>query len=477
MRRPPSPTRSRRSSPTSCASARSASAARSRSSATCSATSSSGAAGSAKSSTSKGSRSRSSPPVRSRRSSPSISAGSAPARSARRSSRWRSSCPRSSWCSRSPRVYVRYGGLAWMQGAFYGIGAAVIAIIARSAWKLVRMTLGEGSAALALFALSALVTAWTESELVCPLRRMRRRRARRHAATAVGAGPAGAALVHAVAPHRAPRRRWRSARCGRSSSYFAEAGAFVFGSGLAIVPFLHGGVVEPVPLAHRAAVPRRRRGRHDHAGPGGHHGRVHRLPRRGPARRERSPRSACSSPATCSWSSPPPYFRRSVANPSVKAFVDGVTAAATGAIAGAAFVLGRRAMVDVPTRPDLPRHLRRAHQGEGGLRAARDRGGGDRGGDDQDVGSPAVTRQGRSRSRATAAAVTTRPPRLPTRRIVVFHSGADRTRRPRSSWQPGPSDAWAQRRAASRNAVTRATYASGPRRYAWMCVPNGLGSA
>jgi len=31
--------------------------------------------------------------------------------------------------------YVRYGGLAWMQGAFYGIGAAVIAIIARGAGR------------------------------------------------------------------------------------------------------------------------------------------------------------------------------------------------------------------------------------------------------------------------------------------------------------------------------------------------------
>src|SRR5213596_17114 len=38
-------------------------------------------------------------------------------------------------------LYVRFGGLPWMQGAFYGIGAAVIAIIARSAYKLVRMTL------------------------------------------------------------------------------------------------------------------------------------------------------------------------------------------------------------------------------------------------------------------------------------------------------------------------------------------------
>src|SRR3989449_4456106 len=40
-------------------------------------------------------------------------------------------------------LYVRFGGLPWMQGLFYGIGAAVIAIIARSALKLVRMTLGR----------------------------------------------------------------------------------------------------------------------------------------------------------------------------------------------------------------------------------------------------------------------------------------------------------------------------------------------
>src|SRR5204862_3409606 len=38
-------------------------------------------------------------------------------------------------------LYVRFHGLAWMQAAFYGVGAAVIAVIARSAVKLVRMTL------------------------------------------------------------------------------------------------------------------------------------------------------------------------------------------------------------------------------------------------------------------------------------------------------------------------------------------------
>ena len=33
-------------------------------------------------------------------------------------------------------LYLRYGGLQWMQAAFYGIGAAVIAVIARGALKL-----------------------------------------------------------------------------------------------------------------------------------------------------------------------------------------------------------------------------------------------------------------------------------------------------------------------------------------------------
>ena len=38
-------------------------------------------------------------------------------------------------------AYVRFGGLPWMQALFYGIGAAVIGIIARSAHKLTRLTL------------------------------------------------------------------------------------------------------------------------------------------------------------------------------------------------------------------------------------------------------------------------------------------------------------------------------------------------
>src|ERR1041385_2349755 len=63
-------------------------------------------------------------------------------------------------------LYVRFGGLSWMQGAFYGIGAAVIAIIGRSAWKLVRMTLARDGLLWAIFAIAAFITAWTESEVV-----------------------------------------------------------------------------------------------------------------------------------------------------------------------------------------------------------------------------------------------------------------------------------------------------------------------
>ena len=48
--------------------------------------------------------------------------------------------------------YLRLGGLPWMQGAFYGIGAAVIAIIVRSATKLTRLTLGKDRLLWALFA-------------------------------------------------------------------------------------------------------------------------------------------------------------------------------------------------------------------------------------------------------------------------------------------------------------------------------------
>src|SRR4029453_1942311 len=46
---------------------------------------------------------------------------------------------------------------------------------------------------------------------------------------------------------------------------------------------------------------------------------------------------------------PAPWFKRHRDNPQLKAFVDGATAAATGAITGAVIVLGVRAITDIPT--------------------------------------------------------------------------------------------------------------------------------
>src|SRR5882724_8776564 len=63
-------------------------------------------------------------------------------------------------------VYLHYGKLAWIQGAFYGVGASVIAIIARSAYKLVRSTVRNDWLLWILFASLAVTTAWKESEMV-----------------------------------------------------------------------------------------------------------------------------------------------------------------------------------------------------------------------------------------------------------------------------------------------------------------------
>src|SRR5437868_8609795 len=63
-------------------------------------------------------------------------------------------------------LYVAYGGLSWMQGMFYGIGAAVIAIIARSATKLVKLTLARDRLLWIIFIVSAIVTGWTEKEIL-----------------------------------------------------------------------------------------------------------------------------------------------------------------------------------------------------------------------------------------------------------------------------------------------------------------------
>ena len=63
-------------------------------------------------------------------------------------------------------LYLRYGGLPWMQAVFYGIGAAVIAIIARGAVTLAGRSVGRDVLLWAILVLNALVVAATQRELV-----------------------------------------------------------------------------------------------------------------------------------------------------------------------------------------------------------------------------------------------------------------------------------------------------------------------
>jgi chromate transporter len=243
-------------------------------------------------------------------------------------------------------IYVRFGGLTWMQGVFYGIGSAVIAIVARSAYKLTKMSLGEDKLMWGIFAVSALVTAWTESEIIWLFVGAGVLAMLVKAPPQFGAGAAAFALpIWSVSGIHGPATAGTLATIGW---YFAEAGAFVFGSGLAIVPFLHGGVVNrfgwldnqqfldavavamitPGPVVITTAFIG-----YLLAGLAG------------------ATVAALATFLPCYLLTilPAPYFRKFSKNVSLKAFVDGVTAAATGAIAGAAFVLGRRAIYDVAT--------------------------------------------------------------------------------------------------------------------------------
>ena len=227
-------------------------------------------------------------------------------------------------------LYVRFAAIStFIAGAFYGVGAAVIAVIARSAYKLVKMTIGRDVMLWVLFAANAIVTAVTQREIILLI---------------VGSGIIALA-ARAVATRRATAA---STILLQIAWFFGKAGAFVFGSGLAIVPFLYGGVVEqfhwlndrqfldavavamitPGPVVITVAFIG-----YLVAGPAG--AAVAAL--------------AVFLPCYFFVIVPAPYYSRIAGNRSIRAFVDGVTAAACGAIAGSAFVLGRRALVDVTT--------------------------------------------------------------------------------------------------------------------------------
>ena len=248
------------------------------------------------------------------------------------------------------RAYRLYQGLDWMQAVFYGVGAAVIGIIASSAFKLTRRTLGPSWLLWGIYLVAATVTVVTETEnvllfvaagvLVWLVRTRPWRRALPPRLAAL-AGP-----FAAIVPTAATTAGSHSLI--QILLFFAKAGAFVFGSGLAIVPFLYGGVV------------------HEH----------HWLNDRqfldavavamitpGPVVITVSfigfliagfPGAVVAGIGTflpCYFFTivPAPYFKKHGKRPDILAVVEGVTAAAIGAITGAVIVLGERSVVDVPT--------------------------------------------------------------------------------------------------------------------------------
>jgi chromate transporter len=139
-------------------------------------------------------------------------------------------------------LYVNYQGLSIVQALFYGIGPAVIAIVASSAFRLAKATVKTDKRMWFIFAAVVLITIASRTE-IAPL--------------FVVSGFIGILLY-------SPPGSWKNKRSivpslitpflgvgatisaplmWQLAAFFIMAGAFTFGSGLAIVPFLHQGVV------------------------------------------------------------------------------------------------------------------------------------------------------------------------------------------------------------------------------------------
>jgi chromate transporter len=241
-------------------------------------------------------------------------------------------------------LYVHFGGLGWMQAVFYGVGAAVIGIVALSAYRLAVKNIGNDPLLWSIFGISGATTAVTASEFIWVI--------------LLGGGlvwlvraPPGIfkgggtipaiALAPVVASSDWPL-------LAQIFGFFAKAGTFVFGSGLAIVPFLYGGVVTEHhwlnerqfldAVAVAMITP----------GPvvitvgfigylvAGLPGAI---------------AAAVGTFLPCYLLTiiPAPYFKKHGKRPGIAAFVNGATAAAVGAIAGSVIVLGRRSIADLPS--------------------------------------------------------------------------------------------------------------------------------
>jgi chromate transporter len=239
-------------------------------------------------------------------------------------------------------AYVKAGGLPWMQAVFYGIGAAVIGIITISSYKLSKKSLGKNWLLWGIAVVLAVATFITEREILWLI-----------LASGVvtwlysaSAKSKTKALFISPILLQITTSITLNEKLTQIGWFFFKAGAFVFGSGLAIVPFLYGGVVKeyqwlddqqfldavavamitPGPVVITVGF-------------------IGYLVAGFPG--------ACVAalatflPCYLFTVIPAPYFKKYGKHPSIKAFVDGITAAAVGAIGGAVLVLGKRQITDV----------------------------------------------------------------------------------------------------------------------------------
>jgi chromate transporter len=250
-------------------------------------------------------------------------------------------------------AYQMYGGLAWMQAVFYGVGAAVIGIIVMSAYKLTIKSISKfeikamkSKWLLWLFYVTGIViTVITEREEVLLF---------------LGCGILYMLIMAPPAWIKRPSVlpagilistgfwNYNANTLEEIAWFFAKAGAFVFGSGLAIVPFLHGGVVQefgwltehefvdsvavamitPGPVVITVAF-------------------IGYLVAGFPG--------ACVAalatflPCYIFTVALAPSFKKIAKNTSIKAFVEGITAAVIGALVGSVIVIGTRSIKDIPT--------------------------------------------------------------------------------------------------------------------------------
>ncbi|HLL43139.1 MAG TPA: chromate transporter [Segetibacter sp.] len=250
-------------------------------------------------------------------------------------------------------AYKMFGGLPWMQAIFYGVGAAVVGIIIISSYKLTEKSISklhlksitQNSLLWSFFIIAAAVTIITQQEEVLLFI------------------VAGLIYMFLKAPPKWIKKpsvansillfqmglwSYELNTLGKIAWFFTKAGAFVFGSGLAIVPFLHAGVVteygwltehEFIDAVAVAMIT-----------PGPvviTVGFIGYLVADFPGATVAA--LATFLPCYLFTVLPAPYFHKYGKHPSIKAFVDGITAAVVGALAGAVIVIAIRTIKDVPT--------------------------------------------------------------------------------------------------------------------------------